>query len=207
MNSIKKAAVSTKCLAGVHGGEFKPAVGKPACNMEKTCPDCRQHLEKINHTFGEVQYEKDNSCKVIAVCVYCQKESRKEDLHHEWYTDTSRDATYRFCLRCGLEDHQSSDSFTEWPEDISELTNLTKLILNGKSLTELPKSIGQLTNLVKLNLEDTSLTKLPESTIQLVNLRRLELKGSSLNRLPKGVRQLPELKIVEGLSKLSNQNT
>lgn len=153
MNSIKKAAVSTKCLAGVHGGEFKPAVGKPACNMEKTCPDCRQHLEKINHTFGEVQYEKDNSCKVIAVCVYCQKESRKEDLHHEWYTDTSRDATYRFCLRCGLENHQSSDSFTEWPEDISELTNLTKLSLSSTSLDEIPEDVGQLTNLRTLSMK------------------------------------------------------
>ena len=51
---MQKAALSTKCLAGVRAGEFKPAVGKPAFNIEKIYSDCSQHLEKIDHTFGKV---------------------------------------------------------------------------------------------------------------------------------------------------------
>ncbi|AFY95648.1 leucine-rich repeat domain-containing protein [Chamaesiphon minutus] len=79
------------------------------------------------------------------------------------------------------------------PENIGNLTHLTKLNLNGNRLTSLPESIGNLTNLTELYLNGHKLTNLPESIGNLVNLTRLDLNGDRLNGLPESVGNLTNL--------------
>ena len=47
------------------------------------------------------------------------------------------------------------------PDTIGNLTNLTRLHLDGNQLTALPDTIGNLTNLSWLYLDDNKLTALP----------------------------------------------
>ncbi|WP_310429621.1 leucine-rich repeat domain-containing protein [Chamaesiphon sp. VAR_48_metabat_135_sub] len=86
------------------------------------------------------------------------------------------------------------------PENIGDLTYLTKLNLNGNRLTSLPESIGNLTNLTELYLNGHKLTNLPESIGNLTNLTRLDLNGGSLSSLPDAIANLINLKVL----KLSN---
>ncbi|WP_295613636.1 leucine-rich repeat domain-containing protein [Chamaesiphon sp. GL140_3_metabinner_50] len=79
------------------------------------------------------------------------------------------------------------------PENIGDLTYLTKLNLNGNRLTSLPKSIGNLTNLTELYLNGHKLTNLPESIGNLTNLTRLDLNGDRLNSLPESIGNLTNL--------------
>jgi Leucine rich repeat len=79
------------------------------------------------------------------------------------------------------------------PENIGDLTYLTKLNLNGNRLTSLPESIGNLTNLTELYLNGHKLTTLPESIGNLTNLTRLDLNGDLLESLPESISNLNQL--------------
>ncbi len=79
------------------------------------------------------------------------------------------------------------------PENIGDLTYLTKLNLNGNRLTSLPESIGNLTNLTELYLNGHKLTNLPESIGNLTNLTRLDLNGDRLESLPDSIANLTKL--------------
>jgi leucine-rich repeat protein SHOC2 len=79
------------------------------------------------------------------------------------------------------------------PENIGDLTYLTKLNLNGNRLTSLPESIGNLTNLTELYLNGHKLTTLPESIGNLTNLTRLYLNGDRLDSLPDSITNLTQL--------------
>lgn len=105
-DSIKKVAVSTKCLAGMHSGEFEPAIGKPACNLVKVCLDCNKNVEKINHKFGKFQYNQDSKCDGKFVCVHCQEEEAK--VKHQWATEFKGCSTYQRCSRCNTREHVST---------------------------------------------------------------------------------------------------
>jgi leucine-rich repeat protein SHOC2 len=85
---------------------------------------------------------------------------------------------------CGLE---------ALPENIGDLTYLTKLNLNGNRLTSLPESIGNLTNLTELYLNGHKLINLPESICNLTNLTRLDLNGGYLRCLPDSIVNLINL--------------
>jgi hypothetical protein len=62
------------------------------------------------------------------------------------------------------------------PGELSRLTNLRELHLEGQAITQLPDSIGRLQELTKLQVVDTRVTTLPESTSQLQRLVSLTLK-------------------------------
>ena len=79
------------------------------------------------------------------------------------------------------------------PENIGDITYLTKLNLNGNRLTSLPESIGNLTNLTELYLNGHKLTTLPESIGNLINLTRLDLNGDRLESLPESISNLTQL--------------
>ena len=87
----------------------------------------------------------------------------------------------------------SANELSELPESIGNLTNLTSLELCDNSLSELPESIGNLTNLTSLNLNENSLSELPESIGNLTNLTWLELCDNSLSELPKSIGNLTNL--------------
>lgn len=100
--SAKKAAISTKCFAGMHAGDFTPIVGKPKCNQEKTCPDCNKKLEQIKHKFGKFEYAQENKCDGKYVCIHCQEEDAK--VKHQWSYESSGCDSYNYCKRCKTKD-------------------------------------------------------------------------------------------------------
>lgn len=82
---------------------------------------------------------------------------------------------------------------TSWPESLSQLTQLRRLILSGNQLTSLPDSIGQLTKLGSLLLDGNQLEALPESLGQLTQLQELALSNNKLTALPESLGQLRRL--------------
>lgn len=98
-DSIKKAANSAKCMAGLHAGEYVQIEGKPACNMHKTCPDCGKYLKKVQHKFGEWEYLQENKCDAIRYCEFCGESEKTE--RHNWSQSKQGCQLYRDCDRCG----------------------------------------------------------------------------------------------------------
>ncbi len=97
-----------------------------------------------------------------------------------------------------FEDHSEVDGFlfirfTNLPESIGNLTQLTELHLNFHKLTSLPESIGNLTNLTKLYLRANRLTELPDSIGNLTQLTELHLDSNELISLPKSIANLTNL--------------
>ena len=66
-----------------------------------------------------------------------------------------------------------NDQLAHIPNEVFELRQLEKLVLNNNSLTEVPESITKLTNLTQLDLSANALTEIPESITKLTNLTEL----------------------------------
>jgi len=98
-DSIKKAATSAKCMAGLHAGQYQREAGKPECNLEKTCPDCNKHLTKIEHKFGEWKYLQDDKCNSTRSCDYCKEP--ENSIRHQWMQSKSQCQIHKVCERCG----------------------------------------------------------------------------------------------------------
>lgn len=105
------------------------------------------------------------------------------------------------------------------PENIGDLSNLTKLMIhNNYNLESLPESIGQLSNLETLYIESNSYLKsIPESIGKLSSLVSLTIQSNSdLESIPESIGQLLKLStlkieynckiesISESISQLSN---
>lgn len=98
-DSIKKAATSAKCMAGLHAGDYSPIKGKPECNLEKTCPDCGKYITKIQHKFGSWKYIEEHKCDTIRTCEYCKEEYLA--VKHEWAETKNKCQVEKMCDRCG----------------------------------------------------------------------------------------------------------
>lgn len=68
----------------------------------------------------------------------------------------------------------------ELPVEVSELSQLTALILCDNKLTYLPKQLTKLTKLHSLKLHKNRLQTLPQNLIQLTNLQELSLRDNPL---------------------------
>ena len=88
--------------------------------------------------------------------------------------------------RCDL----SNRELTALPAEVTQLTNLWELRLDGNQLTALPPEIGQLTSLGTLGLGGNQLTALPTEIGQLTNLEGLRLDGNQLTALPRELADL-----------------
>ena len=75
----------------------------------------------------------------------------------------------------------AGEKLDEFPEEITELEDLTHLILRGNNLKSIPESIGEMTNLKKLVLTNNQLSSLPESIENLTELKNLNLKGNNFS--------------------------
>ncbi|RRR96477.1 leucine-rich repeat domain-containing protein [Glycomyces terrestris] len=75
-------------------------------------------------------------------------------------------------------------ALTELPEEVCELTVLTKLNLFGNRLVSLPESIGEMRALSELTLTGNRLAVLPESFGRLTSLTELDLGSNELSELP-----------------------
>jgi len=70
------------------------------------------------------------------------------------------------------------------PEQIGELVSLDKLGLRNNKIEFIPPQIGYLTNLLELKLDGNPLVLLPKSMGYLVNLELLDCSGCGLESLP-----------------------
>ena len=98
-DSVKKAAASAKCMAGLHSGEYRRAEGKPECNMEMTCSECNKHLTKIEHKFGKWNYVQEKRCEATRQCTFCGE--AEQATRHQWVQSKNRCQVVKDCERCG----------------------------------------------------------------------------------------------------------
>lgn len=82
----------------------------------------------------------------------------------------------------------------EMPSEITELTQLNRLIAPGMKFTAVPSSIGNLKDLVALNLKGSNLKEVPESIGKLKKLKTLNLGNNDLTTLPASIQNMTELK-------------
>lgn len=99
-DKVKKAAISAKCLTGWHGGRYTPIAGKPQCNVEKTCPDCNEHITDIKHKFNDWQFVRTTSshrCDSFRNCIHCGAEEIKR-IHT--FEERGKDSDCRVIEKC-----------------------------------------------------------------------------------------------------------
>jgi len=84
----------------------------------------------------------------------------------------------RIVMQSGICDLSSRD-LTVLPPEITQLTSLQELKLNGNQLTTLPPEVGQLASLQTLWLDRNQLTTLPPEIGRLASLQTLQLNGKS----------------------------
>ncbi|MEM8639180.1 MAG: COR domain-containing protein [Cyanobacteria bacterium P01_G01_bin.54] len=82
--------------------------------------------------------------------------------------------------RLNLQDNQ----LTSLSPELSKLISLIELSLGKNRLKVLPSEIGQLTNLTLLSLTNNHLISLPKKLGKLINITRLELSKNRLKSLP-----------------------
>ena len=75
----------------------------------------------------------------------------------------------------------AGEKLNSLPEEVTNLTDLTHLILRGNNLKVLPPSIGKMVNLKKLVLVNNQLKTLPDEIGNLTNLKTLNLKGNNIS--------------------------
>lgn len=94
----------------------------------------------------------------------------------------------QFYFRCFI------DTF---PEEIGNLTELTKLTIGGQlspsTMKHLPASIGNLTKLEYLDVSNNQLEELPPEIGRLVNLKELFLQRNNLTTLPDSIVNITHL--------------
>lgn len=96
-DTLKKVALSAKCLTGWHGGNYNSIKGKPQCHLEKTCPDCKEYITKIDHKYGGWKYLNYDNCEAEKECIYC-REIKREIVHN--YKERGKDSNCRIIEIC-----------------------------------------------------------------------------------------------------------
>lgn len=123
-------------------------------------------------------------------------------LRQQWRPDTPR--TDRFpeevlaftAIESLILDYASTGHarFTELPEEIGTLQQLTRLDLSNTSVQHLPDAIGELRQLRHLAMSLGMLTSVSEQIAQLPHLERLDLAYNRLTSLPEAIGHMPSLK-------------
>lgn len=73
------------------------------------------------------------------------------------------------------------ETFEEFPEDITEFTNLEELFLTDHGFTTLPPEIAQLKKLKKLSLAGNGLEELPDELFEMKHLKELILYSNEFS--------------------------
>lgn len=91
----------------------------------------------------------------------------------------------------------TNNQLTCLPDQISNLANLTRLILAFNQLKFLPPSLSELTCLKVLTLDSNQLTSLPTDIGQLARLEKLSVKNNAISTLPISISQLQKLSVLD----------
>ena len=88
----------------------------------------------------------------------------------------------------------SDQNLIKIPDDIFQLTNLTKLYLSNNQISVIPDDIAQLVSLEVLNLEKNEISVIPEIVFQLTNLKTINLGRNKIKVISPDIAQLINLK-------------
>ena len=104
LDTLKKVAISAKCKAGWHAGEWKHIPGKPECHLEKICPDCGKHVTTEKHKYGKWEYVRPDKCDSVRACIYCgSKQMKVIQLYQNLVGKDLNCRVIEKCIRCGYE--------------------------------------------------------------------------------------------------------
>ncbi|AMP21062.1 hypothetical protein AZF37_07695 [endosymbiont 'TC1' of Trimyema compressum] len=92
-----------------------------------------------------------------------------------------------------LGDFAAGNQITSIPDNIGQLSNLTRLLLDSNKLTQIPATIYNLTNLTELSINNNQLASLPDNLGNLSKLTTLNLAGNQLTSLPSSLQNLTNL--------------
>ena len=110
-DSVKKIAISAKCMAGWHGGKYSQIEGKPKCHLGKTCPDCKKYITTFYHQYsGWGDYKKPRSCEQERKCVHCGHIDTR--IEHQSFKIKGKDdycTEILECVRCGYKKRGEED--------------------------------------------------------------------------------------------------
>eukprot|EP00871_Galdieria_phlegrea_P003804 jgi/Galph1/4424/GphlegSOOS_G3106.1 len=108
----------------------------------------------------------------------------KERNQTETYPDSVIDpALWNYNVLQRLQLRLPSGSMDSLPAELSNLVNLSSLIINDNSFKHLPNSIGSLRSLRVLEIENNELEDLPESLSSCTKLEAVRLTGNKLRSL------------------------
>lgn len=83
--------------------------------------------------------------------------------------------------------------FEELPEELSNITGLSALLVANTSFKEFPRKIERITNLEALSVINSNLTEIPARLGSLEKLKALYLWGNKIASLPDEICNLPKL--------------
>jgi len=155
-----------QCENGITGGGYN-------------CNDLAIILNIMNsnpHSLSAFQYTNmDSNYNIVTVDEYGQKQwdanGRLTSLDLSYNENVVIPTSCNFRLRT-------------LPDNIGDLSALTKLLLSNNEITSLPESITNLDSLKQLLLESNQLTSLPENFGKLTNLKELNLSSNQIEKLP-----------------------
>jgi hypothetical protein len=91
----------------------------------------------------------------------------------------------------------SQKMLAQIPEEVTELSNLKKLVIDLPRCNKLPITIARLKNLEILQIEGTMINSLNEGVFELTKLKELHLNNNFLlDYIPKSISRLRELEII-----------
>lgn len=98
----------------------------------------------------------------------------------------------------------SGKNLSEFPENLFEYTNLTKLILSNNKINAIPKDILRLKKLRVLDLANNNLSVLQAAVFQLPKLKTLNLYGNKLSSFPKQILNSKLKRLIVSKNPLNN---
>jgi hypothetical protein len=76
-----------------------------SCQQTKLCSRCGKNEHRIQHLWGEPEYESSISCRLVQYCQRCGEKQLSNEIKHHWdvwhYESPTSCQEVRYCQRCG----------------------------------------------------------------------------------------------------------
>ena len=97
-----------------------------------------------------------------------------------------------------------SNKIQRIPVEISNLTKLRVLDLQGNHIKVIPKEVGQLDSLEELNLYNNEINEISDSICNCKKLRKISISGQDLMEIPNCLKKLPSLQLYISSDSINN---
>ena len=93
----------------------------------------------------------------------------------------------------GIEIKLSKKNLTEIPAEISGMTQLKRLYLDGNAIAEVGSSLDALTELREIDISHNKLTKIPDNLGKLSKIQLFDASDNQLDEFPKALLAMPDV--------------